>query len=167
MRQESSNANKIMCLKNFEVYEFLVANNIKTERELFAQAHSQKAVGKKDLANFLSRSSKALNDIIVNTWKMESAQQELDRAEIPIMDIINNNALQECMPECLGTWIQCAKEVLQMNNVPVAEFGGAVCDLLTSGRRKNRNIVICGPANCDKTKAAAHPFQNILQPCQW
>ena len=70
--------------------EFLVANNIKIETQLFTQFHSQKAAGKKDLSNFLLlRSSKALNDITVNTWKMESAQQELDRADIPRMDIIN------------------------------------------------------------------------------
>ena len=31
MRQESSDANKIMCLANFEVSEFLVADNIKTD----------------------------------------------------------------------------------------------------------------------------------------
>ena len=34
---ESSNASKITCLTNFEVPEFLVANNIKRETELFAQ----------------------------------------------------------------------------------------------------------------------------------
>ena len=67
------------------------------------------------------------------------------------MDIINNNPLRECVSECQDTWIECAKEVLQMNNVPVAEFGGAVCELLTSGRGKQRNIFICGPANCGKT----------------
>ena len=42
---ESSNANKITRLTNFEVPEFLVANNIETETELFAQTHSQKAAG--------------------------------------------------------------------------------------------------------------------------
>ena len=67
------------------------------------------------------------------------------------MDIINNNALRECVPECQGTWIECVKEVLQIKNVPVAEFGGAVCDLFTTGRGKNRNIFICSPANCGKT----------------
>ena len=48
-------------------------------RQLFDQAHSQKGADQKDLANFLLLwSSKALHDIIVNIWKMESAQQELD-----------------------------------------------------------------------------------------
>ena len=144
---ESSNANKIMRLTNIEVSKFLEAN-ITTETELFAQTHSQKAAGKKDLANFLlSWFSKALNDIIVNTCKMESAQQKLDRADIARMDIINNNALREYVPECQGIWIKYTNEVLQTNNVPVAEFGGAVCDLSTSGRRKNRNIFIYDPAN--------------------
>ena len=82
---------------------------------------------------------------------MQSAQQESDRADIPRMDTINNNGLRDCVSECQGTWMECAKEVLQMNNVPVAELGGAVCELLTSGRGKNRNIFICGPTNCGKT----------------
>ena len=34
---------------------------------------------------------------------MESAQQELDGAEISRIDIINNNTLRECAPECQGT----------------------------------------------------------------
>lgn len=84
--------------------------------ELFALAHSQKAAGKKHLPNvLLLQSSKVLNDITVNTWKIEIAQQELDRADIPKMYIINNNTLQEYVPECQGTWTGCANEVLQMN----------------------------------------------------
>ena len=79
---------------------------------------------------------------------MESAQQELDGAEISRIDMINNNTLRECAPECQGTYIECAKEVVQINNVPMAEFGDAVCDLLTFGRG---NILICGPVNCGKT----------------
>ena len=118
---ESSNANKITRLTNLEVSKFLEANNITTETELFAQAHSQKAAGKKDLANFLlSWFSEALNGIIANTCNMESAQQKLDRADIARMDIINNNALREYVPECQGIWIKCTNGVLQMNNVPVA-----------------------------------------------
>ena len=79
---------------------------------------------------------------------MESVQQELDGAEIPRIDIINNNALREYAPERQGTWIECAKEVPQMSNVPMAEFGDAMCDLLTLGRG---NIFICSPVNCGKT----------------
>ena len=67
------------------------------------------------------------------------------------MDINDNNTLPECVAECQGTWVECVKEALQMNSVPVAEFRGAVCDMLISGRGKNRNIFICDPANCGKT----------------
>ena len=132
-----------MRLTNIEVSKFLEAN-ITTETELFAQAHSQKAAGKKDLANFLlSWFSKALNDIIVNNCKMESAQQKLDRADIARMDIINNNALWEYVPECQDIWIKCTNEVLQTNNVPVAEFGGVymTCQHLVEEKTETSSFV--------------------------
>ena len=56
-----------------------------------------------------------------------------------------------------------------MNNVPVAEFGGAVCDLLTTDRGKIRNIFICSPANCGKAffvKPLHTLFKTFLQACQ-
>ena len=108
---------------------------------------------------------------------MQSAQQESDRADIPRMDIINNNGLRDCVSECQGTWMECAKEVLQMNNVPVAELGGAVCELLASGRGKNRNIFICGPPTVAKLALYTHfskhsaalpmidlPWQHVRRP---
>ena len=46
-------------------------NNIKSETKLFAIADEQKKAGEKDLANFaLSRSTKAINDLLENTRKM-------------------------------------------------------------------------------------------------
>ena len=54
--------------------EFMVKKNIKSKTELFAIADEHKKSGKKDLANFvLSRSTKALIDLLEKTWKMESA----------------------------------------------------------------------------------------------
>ena len=55
-----------------------------------------------------------------------------------------------------------------MNNVPVAEFGGAVWDLLTSGRGKNKHLHLWFYQLWQNffTKVATHPFQNILQTCQ-
>ena len=143
---------KVQRLSNLEVAEFLVEHNIKNDTQLFAEAHSQKSAGKKDLANFLlCRSSKAINDLIDNTWRMESAQTELDRANVPRMDVLMNCSMQECLNECNGVWGELARQVLQNNNIAVADFSSAVRDLLQRGRGKYRNILIVGPANCGKT----------------
>ena len=57
------------------VSEFMIENNIKSETTLFAIADEQKKAVKKDLANFvLSRSTKAISDLLENTRKMEGLQ---------------------------------------------------------------------------------------------
>ena len=72
-----------------DVSEFLVENNIKTETELFAQAHQQKEAGQKELANFvMNRSSKSIQDLIASTWKMQSAVTTLNQQNTPRMDCI-------------------------------------------------------------------------------
>ena len=54
--------------------EFIVKQEIKSETKLLAIANEQREEGKKDLADFvLSRSSKSLNDLIQQTWKMKKA----------------------------------------------------------------------------------------------
>jgi len=62
-------------LSNIDVAEFLVEHKIKNELELFSVANKQTNEGKKDLANFIL-TSKALDDLIKNTWK----NGKLDRA---------------------------------------------------------------------------------------
>ena len=53
----------------------MVENNTKIETELFATADEQKKAGKKDFANFvLSRSTKAISDLLENTRKMGGLQ---------------------------------------------------------------------------------------------
>ena len=65
------------------VSEFLVENQLTNSTQLFAKANEQKQAGKTDLANFvLSLSSKALNDLPENTWKMEGAVEKVTRSNV-------------------------------------------------------------------------------------
>ena len=53
----------------------MVENNIKSETKLFAIADKQKKTEQKDLANFLlSRSTKAISDLLENARKMGGLQ---------------------------------------------------------------------------------------------
>ena len=139
-------------LSNLEVSEFMLENVIKTYTELFAKADEQKKAGKKDLANFvLARSSKALNDLLSNTWKMEAASSKISRRSIPRIDIIRQCETQDCVDGCDGLWFRCATEVLRRNRVHPIIFAEAMRELLVKVRGKYRNIIIVGPANCAKT----------------
>ena len=69
---------KVKILRNLEVSDFIVSKNVKTDTEPFAQGSMQKEADKKELANFvMSRSSKALQDLITNLRKMNGAVEEL------------------------------------------------------------------------------------------
>ena len=68
----------------------MVDNDVKSEIELVAIADEQKKAGKKDLANFaLSRSTKALSDLLKKAWKMESASKKVFRSKQTRMKAIN------------------------------------------------------------------------------
>lgn len=139
-------------LTHLEVSEFMLENEIKTETELFARADEQKKAGKKELANFvLSKSPKALNDLICNTWKMEAASKKVKRSNLPRMDVIRERSHGDCDKGCGGVWLQCAQEVLIQNHVHPYVFSAALRELMVKGRGKHRNIIIVGPANCAKT----------------
>ena len=98
--------------------KFMVENNIKSETELFAIADEQRKAGKKDLANFvLSRSTKALSDLLENTWKMESASKKVFCPKQTSMEVIQEHSHGRCIDSCSGEWLNCALEVLQENNI--------------------------------------------------
>ena len=96
----------------------MVENNIKNEIELFSIADEKKKEGKKDLANFVSsRSTKALSDLLENTWKMESAIKKCSCSKQTHMEVISEHSLGRCADSSSGVWLNCALEVLQENNI--------------------------------------------------
>ena len=139
-------------LSNLEVSEFVLKNSVKRDTEIFALAKVRKDEGQTDLANFLlSKSSKALNELIDNTWKMENASHNLHRESLSRIDIIRNKLTEECVANCNKIWLKCALEVLSNNNLHPYVYADAIRRSLSLGRGKHRNILIIGPANCAKT----------------
>ena len=129
-----------------------MSKNVKTDTQLFAQASIQKKSGKKELASFvLSGSSKALQDLIANSWKMNGAVEELRRHSTPRMEVISQTANTECVQHWERTWVQSAIEVLTNNQIHLVVFADSLRELLEKGREKFRNIIIVGSANCWKT----------------
>lgn len=139
-------------LSNIDVSEFIVKHDIKNQTALLATASEQNEEGKKDLAKFvLSRSSKSLDELVQQTWRMREASATLKRQKLSRMDIIREAATGGCVEGCEGVWLRCAKEVLYNNKVHPILYAAAVRELLIRGRGKYRNLIIVGRTNCGKT----------------
>ena len=148
----SQGSKKMKRLSNFEVSEYLLKNSIKNDTELLALANVQKEEGKTDLAEFiLKKTPKALNELIACTWRMQEAPSRIDRANKSRFEVIVETVDKDCVPQCGGEWLVCAKQVLRNNKIHPFVFADALRNLLVKGRGKYRNIFICGPANCGKT----------------
>ena len=139
-------------ISNLEVSDFIAANQVKDYTELLAFAEAQKNEGKKELANFiLSRSNKAVEELIKNTWLMKNAQAKIDRGKKPRMQLVREAYSSECVAGCDLQWINCALEVLKNNNIHPVVFGSVIKDLLMKGRGKFRNVMLVGCANSGKS----------------
>ena len=80
---------------------------------------------------------------------MESAKEKLERSSHTRLELLQSQLKEPCV--CEGQWLSCALEILHNNDVERAVFSDAIIKLLIMGRGKDRNIYICGPANCGKT----------------
>lgn len=139
-------------LSNIEVSEYILKNNIKSQTALLAIANEQRVEGKKDLAQFvLTRSSKSLDELIQQTWRMHKAAEQLFRNGRSRIDIIREAATGNCVDKCDGLWLKAAEEVLVNNKLHPVLFAAALRDLIINGRGKHRNIMIIGPTNCGKS----------------
>ena len=143
---------KVKRLTNLEVSDFIAGNRISNSTELFAVANSRKVDGQRDLANFvLSRSTKVLEELITNTYRMVNSAGELERQKTTRLELLKEKSLIECVPTCEKVWLTSAIEVLQFNKIHPVIFATSVRDLLIKGRGKWRNIMITGERNCAKT----------------
>ena len=143
---------KKMKLTNAAVSEIIKQKNINNRIELNALAYCQKEEGKTDLFNFIiNRNSKKINELITQTWEIETAQADLKRLRSTRIELIHEALNSVCATNCNREWFNSAIETIERNQYTVEEFSRSVRTLLTNGRGKFRNIIITGPANCGKT----------------
>jgi hypothetical protein len=139
-------------MTSLQVSEIIEAKSIKTRTELLALAQEQKAEGKSDLAEFvMNRQPKVIAHVIKTTWDMLNAKANLERSKKTHIQLLDESKTGECIENCEGRWLQCAKEVLTTNGTREREFANAIYTLLQKGRGKYRNVMLTGPANCGKT----------------
>jgi len=139
-------------MSSYELSEIVVAKRIKTRTELLALAREQKLEGKTDIAEFIiNRGSKVVAEILESAWEMEDAQKTLERQRKSRLKLLQEARVGECVENCNGDWLICAREVLERNGVEERYFAEQVYELLDKGRGKYRDIMIVGVANCGKT----------------
>ena len=138
-------------LDTVKVYDIIVNNDLKTERDLFMLANSQKEEGKTDLLEFILKvSDKRRNELLKTAWRIHNVQNEDERAKMTAMEVlIEKGSSAECV--CNRQYRPCAAEILDSNGIDQNEFTTAVLEALSDGRKKGNNIMIIGPANCGKT----------------
>ena len=89
--------------------------------------------------------------LIHTAWEMHKAEETVRRREKPRLELLREAASQQCVCETLGLWEICALELLHSNDIPPQQFRETVKQLLEKGRGKHRNIMLTGPADCEKT----------------
>ena len=73
-----------------------------------------------------------------------------------------NEVQTPCQEPCDGQWFDCAKEILDLNNIAIHTFADALRKLMSHGRAKYRNLMIYGPSNSGKS-FVLRPLQTIFK----
>ena len=120
--------------------------------ELLALAKKRRDAGQDDLAEFVfARGEKQLKELISKTWLMESAAHDIEMEQVSRIDHLKSFIETPCGEPCDGQWLECALEILCLNNIERHSFSSALRSLFENGRGKHRNILLIGPANAGKT----------------
>ena len=115
-------------------------------------AETRKEEGETDIAEFLfSRPEKHLRELISKTWFMKEAPTKGKRENVPRIAEVEKALQNDCVPGCNKRWLECALEVLKLNNIDPLFYASSMRDSLVNGRGKFRNMILVGPANCAKT----------------
>lgn len=146
-------------LDNTQIFNIIVANNVKSDKKLCALAKLQMKEGKHDLHRWVMNhpNSKNRQDIIETAWSIESSEADLEREEKSLIDILAEALEGDCRedPEtgfkCNRKWLPAALQVLRKNNIQPEYFAKVVAAALQHGRGKGRNVMIIGDTNCAKS----------------
>ena len=139
-------------LTNSELSDFIKEHNIKNYLELLAIAQIRKEEGETDIhEDVLSHQEKYVKELIKKTWDMVEAPENLKQLNLTRMEELEAAAKTNCITGCNKQWLECALELLRLNNVDLSVFSDALYNSLRYGRGKFRNAILVGPTNAGKT----------------
>ena len=121
-------------MTNLELCDFIVKHNIQSEKKLYAIAIQRRVDGEQDLAEYVTKFPKKINENISSAWKLHNAAAEVKRNSMPRMERVKIAATESCVPNCNRQWYECATQVLRKNGIHPIVFASAVRKLLEEGR---------------------------------
>ena len=125
-------------LQMTDLFDTIVANDIKCDEQLYQLALREKEKGNNELANFIiSKDEKRRNSVLATAWKMQNSSVVLARKAKTRIEIMEESRSAECVPGCDGKWYAQAEQTLNLNQIDVNDFCTAVKDHLEKGRGKN------------------------------
>ena len=134
------------------ISNFIIENNIHTDKEMYEAINLQKKDGQTDLNEFiLSKPPKYLNDLLNQSWQIENAVLSRQRRDTPRMNLVMAALHGACVHGCNGQWLICANDTLRKNKVNRYVFADAIRSAIKDGRQKGNNIMITGVGDSAKT----------------
>ena len=113
-------------MTNLELCDFIVKHNIRSEKELYAIANQRRVDGEQDLAEYVTKFGKEINENISSAWKLHNAAAEVKRNSMLRMERVKIAATESCVQTCNGQWYECATQVLRKNGIHPIVFASAV-----------------------------------------
>ena len=99
-------------------------------------------------------------ELIVDAWHFENASQMIKDNNVDRIGKIQQHPTAQRI--CEGMWLSSA-EVLAQNNIQYENFASTIKNALILGCRKETNILLYGPADCDKTFFVESGLQNLAK----
>ena len=129
---------------------FIRTNNIKDYDELFEVGEDRRLAGQTDIADFIfKRNESFLRELIEKSWKMNDAKKVNSDNKTSRFEKLEKFTTSECV--CQGLWLECALEVLYLNEINPQVFAYHMRQSFILGRGKYRNIILIGPRDCAKS----------------
>ena len=140
-------------LTNSELSDFIKEHNIKNYLELLAIAQIRKEEGETDIHEYvLSHQEKYVKELIKKSWDLVQAPENLKKLNLTRMEELEAAAKTNCITGCNKQWLECALELLRLNNIDLPVFSDALYNsLIRCGRGKFCNVALVGPSNAGKT----------------
>ena len=137
-------------MDKLDVAIFIRRGGIKTEEELLAESEKLRESGNRDLQKFVVHmGEKGRNDIIKDAWKIHHSIENVKVANTKRLDLLRQQT--SCVCPDAGLWLALAYDVLEKNGIDRTVFSKAIYNLLEDGRKKHRNLILCGERNTAKT----------------
>ena len=149
-----------------QLYNIVVANELRTATALQAFACREASAGRPRLAELCTKNAQKLASIVAGAWAVADAPRRLADENMSLMDKLRRAAAESpCV--CAGAWRAGAERSLSLNEIPVMDFCRAICRALEFGARRGVNVACIGTGGCGKStllESLEFIFQTLGKP---